>query len=464
VSITTTLRDYQEKAVSDLRSAIAELKAAGLPPWVLLVSETGSGKGTIASHMIESAVARQKRVGFLVNRCELVKDLSKRLDRLGVDHGVIMGNHPRRRPWLRVQVASIDTLHRFTKPIPFDLIFADEAHFSISPTWLKVLNQYPGTPVIGMTATPIRADGRGLGEFFKQMIRPRDSDGQVVGMREFIEMGYLVPTRVFAPSMPDLSSVKVTAGEYNQKQLAQVVDRSTLTGDIVDHWMRLAHDRPTVCFAVNIEHSRHIVERFRAAGVRAEHVDGKTSDEERDRCWAGLEDGSVQLVSSVGVISYGWDCPVVSCAIMARPSKSLALYLQMIGRVLRPHPGKHEAIILDHAGLTLEGVKKRRRGPRDNEKERVYTCEQCWFTFDPQLLACPNCQTQIPKRDITPEVVPGELQEVVDRVGYGIKKLSKNPRVAALQIEAAEKGYRPGWVWNEARRRGYFGHQRRASA
>lgn len=430
-----------------------------LPPRVLLVSPTGSGKGTIASHMIESAVAKGKRVLFLINRRELVKDLSKRLDRLGVDHGVIMGDHPRRRPWLKVQVASIDTLHRFERPLPADLIFVDEAHFSISPTWLKVIGNYPKTPVIGMTATPIRADGRGLGELFNAMV-------ECLSLPELTDLGYLVPTRVFAPSVPDLSTVKVQAGEYNQKQLAQVVDRSKLTGDIVDHWVRLAQGRPSVCFAVNVKHSKHIVERFIGAGIRAAHIDAKTPDHERDRFWAQLVDGSLQVVSSVGVISYGWDVPPVSCAILARPTKSEALYLQMVGRVLRPHETKSDALILDHAGATLEhgfvdeprewtlkGKKKRRRGPRDAEKKRVYRCLECWYTFDPKFLACPECHTAIPPRDLTPEVVPGDLQEV-DKSTYKIRKLSQNPEIAELQRVAAERGYRSGWVWNEIRRRG----------
>lgn len=407
--------------------------------------------------MIHRAVQRESRVIFLVNRRELVRDTSRRLDRLGVDHGVIMGNHPRRKPWLRVHIASIDTLSRREVVPPADLIFCDECHFSISPTWRKVLDRYD-CPVIGMSATPIRADGRGLGEFFDAMVcGPSVSD--------LIARGFLVAPRVFAPSAPELAGVTVSHGEYNQKELARVVDRAKLIGDVVSHWKAIARGRPTVAFAVSLEHSRHIVDQFTAAGIRAVHVDADTPDEDRDRIWAGLTDGSIDVCSSVGVISYGWDVPPVSCAILARPTKSLALYLQQVGRVLRTHTSKRDALILDHAGSclehgfpeddrewSLEGVKRRNSG--DGRAAAVRMCQQCWAAYPSTRGNCPYCGWEPERQEMMPDQVDGELSEVTEanRSAYTIRKLSTDPRIAELQRMAAEKGYKPGWVWFQIQR------------
>ncbi|MDE2103412.1 MAG: DEAD/DEAH box helicase [Patescibacteria group bacterium] len=446
------LYDYQQAQVDDIRAQIRAGRRR-----VLLVSPTGSGKGTIATWMIARALERKSRVIFLVNRRELVKDTSRRLDRLGVDHGVIMGNHPRRKPWLSVHIASIDTLHRREVLPPADLIFADECHFSISPTWRKVLDRYT-CPVVGMSATPIRADGRGLGEFFDAMV-------QGPSVADLISRGFLAPPRIFAPSAPELAGVKVQHGEYNQKQLAQCVDRSTLIGDVVQHWLRIAQGRPTVAFAVSVEHSRHIVDQFAHKNIRAVHVDAETPDEERDRIWAGLAGGSIDVCSSVGVISYGWDVPPVSCAILARPTKSLALYLQQIGRVLRRHESKRDALILDHAGCclehgfpdderewSLEGVRKKWTG--DVRGPSVRMCKNCWAAHPSSRPKCPYCGWEPEKQELMPDTVEGSLEEVTEseKPKYTIRKLSADPRVAELQKTAAEKGYKPGWVWFQIQR------------
>jgi DNA repair protein RadD len=444
------LYDYQANAVTEIRSEILAGRKR-----ILLVAPTGCGKGTVATWMIHRAVARGSRILFLVNRRELVKDTSRRLDRLGVDHGIIMGNHPRRKPWLHVHIASIDTLQRRETLPPADLIFVDECHFAISPIWRKVLDRY-SCPIIGMTATPVRADGRGLGEFFDAMVSGPSTS-------ELMSRNFLVKARIFAPSSPDLTGVAVSHGEYNQKQLAQLVDGSKIIGDVVQHWMKLGRGRPTVAFAVSIEHSRHIVDQFRAKGIRAEHVDANTPDEDRDRIWAGLADASIELCSSVGVISYGWDVPPVSCAILARPTKSLALYLQQVGRVLRTHATKQDALILDHAGCclehgfpdderewTLDGIKKKSGSNYTGPVARM--CKECWAAYPSGAAACPYCGWKPERVDRMPDQVDGSLEEVIEKPAYTIRKLSADPRVAELQKTAAEKGYKPGWVWHQVQR------------
>jgi len=481
-----TLRPFQERAVEGIRARLREGARR-----VLLVAPTGAGKGTVATHIIQSAGSRGKSVLFLVNRRELVKDLSRRLDKLGLDHGIVMGNHPRRKPWLNVHVASIDTLHRRETLPPADLMFLDEAHFSLSPIWLKVLDRYTGVPLIGMTATPIRLDGRGLGHVFQAIV-------ECPSVAELTGMGYLVPTRVFAPTAPDVSSVHTTGGDFNKKELSAAMDRSTLTGDIVQHWLKLARGRPTVVFAVDVQHSQHIAEQFRAAGVKVQHADADTPDDVRDRLWEDLAAYRTEVVCSVGIVSYGWDCPPCSCGVLARPTQSLALFLQQCGRILRPAPGKGDALILDHAGNTLrhgfvdepriwsldDSEIKARGKSKDDPGLAVRMCKKCWFAFSSRLSACPECGWQYagPVRDIRNK--DGELQEIKPErwyhceacrhkgrlpdgatlAGYACPRCQTGPLVALAskydtpdqerrlqklrewQREAEEKGYKRGYA------------------
>ncbi len=306
-----------------------------------------SGKTTIAGEMIRSAAARDKRILFLAHRKELISQCSRRLADMGVDHGIIRANDSRRRPWLRVHVCSVPTLIRRNPLPPADLIFIDEAHRARGASYEQILKQYPQAVCIGLTATPARSDGRGMGRLFSSMV-------ECPSLGELTEMGHLVPTRVFAPARPDLTGVHTTAGDYKKDELARAVDKPKLVGDVVSHWMKYARERLTVVFAVSIAHSRHLRDEFLQARIAAEHLDGETPERERDAILERLSSGRTQVLCNVGVLTEGWDCPATSCAILARPTQSVGLYLQMAGRILRPHPGKLDALILDHAGCTLQ--------------------------------------------------------------------------------------------------------------
>lgn len=301
----SALWDFQAVAVEEMRGHIRR----GIKR-ILLVAPTGSGKGTMAAHMIHQASHRNKRIGFLVNRRELVKDLSRRLDGLGVEHGIIMADDPRVKPWLNVHVASIDSLHRRDIPA-WDLVFLDEAHFSISPIWKSVTDRLGAAVLIGMTATPVRADGRGLEEMYDVMVRCPDTPA-------LIEREFLVPPRVFAPPPPDLKGIKSTAGEYNQKELGTRMNTRVITGNILEHWLRHGRGRPTIGFGVTVEHSKAMTAQFCEAGIRAEHVDALTPDRDNGRGgnWRDGEDGiwvrlaryEIEVVFNVGIAGYGWDC------------------------------------------------------------------------------------------------------------------------------------------------------------
>jgi superfamily II DNA or RNA helicase len=392
--VTLTLRDYQHRALDDLRD---QLRAARRR--ILLLAPTGSGKTVIASSIVHGAQDRGRRVLFLAHRKELIDQCSRKLDAIGVDHGVMQGDHPRRRPWLPVQVASVQTLIRREMPWSPDLIIIDEAHRAVAASYQEICAAHPQAIVIGLTATPVRSDGKGLGNQFDVMV-------SCPSVAEMIRRGYLVPIRAWTHPSPNLKGVRKVAGDYDLGELAVRMNKTAIIGDLVTTWRRHAANRQTVVFAVNVEHSKAITQQFNAAGVRAEHLDGTTPERERDAILARLAAGETRVVSNCAVLTEGWDCPITSCVIIARPTMSAGLYLQMAGRALRPHPasGKRDCIVLDHGGcirqhglvdadrewsLETGCAMLRSSGPRISLADTFRICPDCYAVHPPDAMACP---------------------------------------------------------------------------
>ena len=355
------LRPYQVEAVDGVRQHIRSGRRR-----VLLVAPTGAGKTVIATHIVHASTSLGNRVLFLAHRRELIVQAWKKIVGctcpVGFDHvrkradgctadastaGVMMASDPRRNPVAPVQVASIDTLRARSKP-PANLVIVDETHRALARTYQDILASYAESAIVGLTATPYRADGRGLGELYTDMV-------VVASPRDLIADGFLVEPRVFtvpAADLPELSKVRIKGGDYDAAALSAAVDQSGLVGNIVEHWQRRAENRRTVVFAVDVDHSKHIVARFVEAGIAAEHLDGTTPTAERDAILARLEAGVTRVVSNVGVLCEGWDQPSCKCVVLARPTKSLGLFLQMAGASCGR--SNTEALILDHAGNVLE--------------------------------------------------------------------------------------------------------------
>ena len=359
------LRPYQETVIADFNREVATGKKR-----IMLVAPTGSGKTVIGSAIIKLIIERRRGVLVVAHRREIITQTSDKLRANGVAHGIIMSG-AESRPLEFVQVASIQTLwsravQRESMDLPSaELLVIDEAHHCPANTYRKIIQTYPDAILLGLSATPCRGDGRGLGGIFEVIIEcPQVAD--------LIEQGYLVKTRVYAPVMPDLKGVKVQAGDYVESQLAERMDRPKLVGDIVTHWHKYGERRKTVCFATGVRHSVHLRDEFVRSGVRAEHIDGGTPKPERDASLARLASGEIELITNCMVLTEGWDMPEVGCCILARPTKKMGLYRQMIGRVLRPAEGKPDAIILDHSGAVY------RHGFAEDEV--------CW-TLDPDTRA-----------------------------------------------------------------------------
>jgi superfamily II DNA or RNA helicase len=455
----TELRAYQNDVIVDVKLAIATGKRR-----IVVVAPTGAGKTVIGGAIIEAVRELEQSVLVLAHTREIIKQTSEKLFANDIPHGIIQAGFMT-RPDEPVQVASVQTLwvramrtRRMELPAA-DLLIIDECHHCPATTYRKIVDAYPDATLIGLTATPCRGDGRGLGGIFDTII-------ECPQVAELIEQKYLVKTRVYAPAEPDLSGVQTRVGDYVEAQLAERMDRTNLIGDIVTHWHKHSERRKTVCFAVNVAHSLHIRDEFIKSGVRAEHVDGGIPKPERDAVLARLASGATDVVTNCMVLTEGWDMPEVSCCILARPTRKMGLYRQMVGRVLRPASGKFNAIVLDHSGAvfrhgfvedrvewTLDPEKRSESPTHARRLERGYCsrlleCSQCG-SIRIAGEACQHCGF-LPQRPPKAIVFKDGDLSLVDRQTR-IANAQSDPAErlrwhGMLTSIAAERGYKSGWV------------------
>lgn len=408
--MTVTLRPYQERVLAETREAYRQRHRG-----VLLCMPTGAGKTITASTVVHGASGKGNVTWWLVHRRELLSQASQTFYNLGIPHGTIRAGHVS-NPNACVQVASIQTLARRMDQLPEpDLIVFDETHHIGATTWDAVFNRFERAKILGLTATPWRLDGAGLGHWYSHMVM-----GPSTG--ELIAEGSLSPYRLFAPAQPDLSAVQTVAGDFKKSALAQAMDRPQIVGDAIGHYMKLCSGKRAVAFAAGVENSRNIAAQFVSAGIPAEHVDGSMDVEQRDAAVERFRRGQTLVLTNADLFGEGFDIPAIEAAILLRPTKSLSLYLQQVGRALRPSVGKTEAIILDHAGNSLlHGLPDddREWSLADREKQKrsapsevpVRQCEECFSVFRPRP-ACPQCGHAIQAKVREVEVVEGTLEEV----------------------------------------------------
>lgn len=416
-----SLRPYQTEAIASLRALFAAGKRRPL-----LVSPTGSGKTHIAAEIIRSAQERGTKVVMLAHRKELIDQTSAKLLEAGVHSGVIKAGYPA-DPLAPVQVASIQTLVNRALP-PAGLLIIDEAHHAAADTYRKVAAAYPR--VLGLTATPWRVDGRGLAD---------DFDASVVAATpaELTAGGYLVRARCFAYAAPDLKGIAVRGGDYAQGMLELACDKQELLGSIVAEYAKHAAGRSAIAFPVSVQHSQHLVAEFVAAGFQAAHLDAHTPGPERDLVLERFRAGEVTILSSVGVLTEGFDAPRAEVCLLARPTMSLALYMQMVGRVLRPFPGKLSALVHDHAGNAI-----RFGGPAE---PRDYSLTASRAKAAPMHMACPLCLAVVPIASVTCPECGGLLRDVTSaprRAPHvrteGVERID----IDQLRIERERRGLR----------------------
>lgn len=453
------LRDYQSNAIGSLRTSLA----TGHQRPVLCLP-TGGGKTVIAGSIVKSAFEKHKRVLFLAPRRELIYQASAAFQKFGIRHGVIMAGEPV-NCMQSVQVASFDTLNaramrRAKMNLPAaDLVVVDEAHLSIAPSRMKLLSAYPDAAVIGLTATPARGDGKGLGEFYDDLV-------EAASMAELVKGGHLVSARYYAPSKPDLAGLKIARGDYVTSGLEQRMDRPELVGDILHNWQRLARDKQTVIFCCTRKHARHVHEEFTRAGYRSEYLDGETPTDERRQILNRMQRKESQVLVNVFVATFGLDIPSLECAVLARPTRSVVLYLQTVGRVLRTCEGKTEAIVIDHSGAvedhgfvtdpqpwSLESdstVRERRDEQKQNQPKEI-TCGDCGTVFKARR-DCPNCGSQIVPASAPVPVHESDLQEVKPETLNRQASWDEKARfMGELKTYCAAHAINPGWAAHKYR-------------
>ena len=468
------LRPYQFKAVDSVHDAFA-----GGARRVLLTMPTGAGKTVVFTDVAKRAENAGTRVCIMVHRDALLQQASQKLRDFGVAHSVIA---PGRRFYGdKVTVASVQTLVRRLDRHEFDLLIPDEGHHAVSPTYQKIFDAYADAFVLGVTATPQRTDGQGLDSTYDQLVLGPS-------IAELIADGYLVEPVAFGAVKPvELGNVRTRMGDYDQKQLADAMDKTEVTGDAVEHYKKLCPGSPAVVFCVSVKHAEDVAADFARAGFHATSVDGSMHIAEIRKRTAGLSDGSVQVLASCDLISEGFDAPDVAAAILLRPTKSLVVYLQQVGRALRPvyAPGfdlgtregrraaiaassKPRAIVLDHAGnsfrhgladdereWTLEGRKKRASNGAGLAAIAVRQCPDCYACHKPAPI-CPACKHVYVVEVEAPDVVAGELTQIDKEA----QRRARAAEIAAartyedLKVVAKRRGFSSQWAWRVFCQRG----------
>lgn len=326
------LRPHQQTAIDMVRQSLG----TGHKHPVLQLA-TGAGKSRIAAEIVNMALAKGNQVAFTVPAISLIDQSVKEFAEVGIHRvNVMQGNHPRKDPMARVHIISVQSLLNRDRP-KVGLVIVDECHIRHRAIldWMK---DEPKLPFVGLSATPW---ARGMADTWDDLLLP-------VTMQSLIDDGYLSPFRVFAPSHPDLTTVRVKAGDYHEGDLSSVMSDNRLVADVVTTWKQRAAGLPTLVFAVDRAHAEKLQAQFAAAGVAMGYCDANVDRVQRKMLFDQLAAGKIAGICNVGTLTTGVDADI-RCVVLARPTKSEMLFVQMIGRALRPAPGKSQALILDHA-------------------------------------------------------------------------------------------------------------------
>ena len=459
-----TLRDYQQTAVDQIRAAYSHGRRS-----VLFCLPTGGGKTVVFCYVAEAAAAKGKRIVILVHRQELVSQSVQSLQALGLEVGVIAPGEPE-RPDLPIQVASVQSLARRLNrwADAFDFLVIDECHHTAAGSWQKVIEAFPKAHRLGVTATPERLDGKALRPWFDELICGP-------GTWELMQAGHLAPCKILCPPTgTDFKKLRVLGGDFRKDDAAEAMAKATLMGDVVGHYKKHLAPATAIAFCVTVAHAESLAAQFQAAGVRAAVIDGTLSTSTRRDLIDGLRTGEVQVLCSCEVISEGTDVPSGGGAILCRPTNSLSLFLQQVGRCLRPAVGKAQAVVLDHAGnvarhglpqdvraWSLDGAKIRQAEEKRPDAPWVTVCSSCFAAIPGGGAPCPYCGAEPMKAKPKPAGImgEGELREI--RVEDALirirekeeKRRQKNKQsqarsLAELQALAKERGYSPGWAYH----------------
>ena len=457
------LRKYQQQLVDVARKAMSEGNKS-----VLMVAPTGAGKTIMFSYICKRAALKGAKVLIIAHRKELLDQISEALTSFKIKHGFIAAGRPENKA-ASVQVASAQTLvRRLEKTERPTLIIVDEAHHAAKGnTWAKCMTYFGDVLRLGVTATPCRLSGEPLKHVFDKMVTGPTT-------RHLIDEGFLSKYRYFAPPLNlDLSTVKSIGGDYQAKDLEKKINKTSITGDVIKHYKKIVDGKRAVVFCVTVAHATEITNAFIDDGIPSAVLHANLRMEVRDTLIKRFRLGDIKVLTNVGIVSEGFDLPAIDAVILMRPTQSLSLYLQQVGRALRPYPGKEYAYIIDHVdNIKRHGMPCDQREWSLDEKLEVppkqrqeallaiKTCVKCLGVNLSKNSHCQHCGTEFRGKMDVIEMTDDNLEEILDR--EKIKKakeesqkklleekrnISKARSLKALKEVQERMGYKPGWVY-----------------
>jgi superfamily II DNA or RNA helicase len=451
------LRPFQDDIIRKTRLTLRRLKeeVKGRKPRILIQCPTGGGKTVISAFMAKAIVESRKRLFFNCHRDFLVDQTSKTYARLNIDHSFIAAGRWYNQ-WHPAHICMVQSIpSRFDRIVRPDYVFWDEAHHIGAKTWEKLQKEWPDAVHIGFSATPQRLDGKGLDAYF---------DAIILGpsVHWLMRNKYLSDYRAWAPSSPDLTGVQTRHGDYVSDQLEGLMDRSVIIGDMVRHYQLHAAGTRAVYFCTSVKHSQHVAASFTAAGIPARHLDGTHKTWERRNAAVAFADGELMVLTNVDLFGEGYDLAAqaerdvtIECVGMARPTQSVGLFMQQIGRAFRPKD--YPAILLDHAGnlerhglpdddreWSLKGIKKKPGNATTTKR-----CPECFAMNRINAVVCIDCGTRLAER----RAGPGEGRQV-DQLDGDLQEVDKVRLRKARKLEEWQAGSLDELV-DIAKRRGY---------
>ena len=433
------LREYQTELIARTRKSWA---AGYKRPCIVL--GCGGGKSVIVAEIARKTTENKKRVLFIVHRKELCDQIRKTFEWWGVDMDFCT-------------IGMVQTVtRRLTKIRTPSLIITDENHHCLANSYRRIYEAFPDAYCVGVTATPVRLDGSGLGDV---------NDDLVIGppTRWLIDNGYLAPYKYYSVKLIDADALKTRRGEYD---LTGVVLDRKIYGDVIQSYRRFADGLKAICYCPSIPYSEQMAERFRAASIPAAHIDGTTDKKERDRIISDFRTGKVQVLCNVDLISEGFDVPDCGAAILLRPTKSLTLYIQQAMRCMRYKPGK-TAVIIDHVGnvfrhgfpddgrewdLYAKPDKKSRKKPEVRAKE----CPNCMAAVPSAAAECPHCGYKFRSEGRELEEDGSAKIEEIKHITADYTRPGDCRSYRELLEYAKNHGYKPGWAYIMSKQMGYL--------
>jgi len=433
------LRPYQLDLIDGVKQAYRDGFKA---PCVVL--GCGGGKSVIVAEMARRTTAKGNRVLFIVHRQELCDQIRATFTWWGVDMNLC-------------RIGMVQTICRRTAKIhPPALIITDENHHSLARSYKKIYEAFPDACRVGVTATPCRLNGGGLGDV---------NDKLVIGVstKWLIENGYLAPYEYYAPTVADLTGLHVQRGEFITDEVMKKLNTSAIYGDVINYYRQLSDGKQAICYCASIEHSKNMAEQFNAAGIKAAHIDGETPKQERNEIVSNFRAGIISILCNVDLISEGFDVPDCNTAILLRPTKSLTLYIQQSMRCMRYKPGK-TAVIIDHVGNYARfglpdmdrewNLTPKKPGKKKEESEiNIRQCPKCFFTHE-YALACPKCGYVYPIKERTLDEIKTAHLEQIKGIVLDYTTPNECGTLTELQAYAKNHNFKPGWAWYQAKRRG----------